>query len=304
MTLSSTQVLADEVLALFEDQRDWEGMERLRPALRTWLLNDPAHWPERIHDLRAHPLLAHLHACPFTHRAFQKPRGYAGDAVMLDHMYGLTLSFPHPASPGGRLYAYTTNSPAAHAVRARRARLATLIDHAAENRPDARVVALAAGHGRELGQSSAVRRGDPITFAAVDQDQESLDELRRSYPDVHTELIAGDIRDVITGELTFEADVVYAAGLFDYLPDGAARRLTTRMAQMLRPGGVMLIANFLPDCPDIGFMDACMDWRLITRTEAQVRALFADVPHPERVTTERDEYGTIAYGQWRAPLPS
>lgn len=299
--MDSTTELADEVLALFEAQRDWDAMERLRPALRAWRLADPLGWPDRVTELRAHPLLAHLHACPFTHRAFHKPRGYAGDAVMLDHMYGLTLSFPHPASPGGRLYAYTTNSPAAHAVRARRARLADLIDRAAARQPDARIVALAAGHGRELGQSAAVRRGAPITFVAVDQDQESLAELRRSYPEVQTELIAGNIRDVITGDLTFDADVVYAAGLFDYLPEPAARRLTARMAQMLRPGGEMLIANFVPDCPDIGFMEACMDWRLITRTEEQVRALFADVPHPDQVVTDADGYGTVAYGRWSRP---
>lgn len=300
-TIDSTVHLADEVLALFEAQRDWDAMERLRPALRSWRLADPLGWPDRVTELRAHPLLAHLHACPFTHRAFHKPRGYAGDAVMLDHMYGLTLAFPHPASPGGRLYAYTTNSPAAQAVRARRSRLAALIDRAAARRPDARIVALAAGHGRELGQSEAVRRGESITFVAVDQDQESLGELSRSYPDVQVEPVTGNIRDVITGDLTFDADVVYAAGLFDYLPDSAARRLTTRMAQMLRPGGEMLIANFVPDCPDIGFMEACMDWRLITRTEAQVRALFADVPEPDRVVTEQDGYGTVAYGLWSRP---
>ncbi|NTY02426.1 class I SAM-dependent methyltransferase [Deinococcus sp. JMULE3] len=301
-TLSTTIELADEVLALFESQRDWEAAQRLWPALRTWRLADPLGWPDRIAELRGHPVFAHLHTCPFTHRAFHKPRGYAGDAVMLDHMYGLTLTFPHPASPGGRLYAYTTNSPAAHAVRERRARLADLIDRAAARRPDARIVALAAGHGRELGQSGAVRRGTPITFVAVDQDRESLNELRRSYPDVQTEVVTGNIRDVITGDLTFDADVVYAAGLFDYLPDSAARRLTSRMARMLRPGGEMLIANFVPDCPDIGFMEACMDWHLITRTQEQVHDLFADVPYPEQVVTALDDYGTIAYGLWSRPV--
>ena len=136
---------------------------------------------------------------------------------------------------------------------------------------------------------------------AVDQDQESLGELSRSDPDVQVEPVTGNIRDVITGDLTFDADIVYAAGLFDYLPDSAARRLTTRMAQMLRPGGEMLIANFVPDCPDIGFMEACMDWRLITRTEEQVRALFVDVPEPDRVVTDQDSYGTVAYGLWSRP---
>jgi len=29
-----------------------------------------------------------VHADPLTYRAFSKPRGYAGDAVMMDHIYG------------------------------------------------------------------------------------------------------------------------------------------------------------------------------------------------------------------------
>lgn len=296
-----TRELADEVLALFKAGRDWEAAFHLWPQLHTWKTTDPGGWPERIAELREHPLLGHLHACPFTHRAFHKPRGYAGDAVMLDHMYGLHPQYPHPAAPGGRLYAYTTNSPAAHAVRDRRARLAALIDEAAARRPDAQIVALAAGHGRELGLSNAVRDGLPITFIAVDQDEDSLSELRRSAPQVNVQTVAGNIRDVITGRLTFEADVVYAAGLFDYLPDQAAQRLTTRMAGMLRPGGTMLIANFLPDCPDIGYMEACMDWWLITRTPAQFRSLFSDVPHPNRVQIKEDPHQTVVYGSWTRP---
>ncbi len=293
--------LADDVLALFHAQRDWDAMEQLRPTLQAWRAADPAGWPERVSELRNHPLLAYLHACPFTHRAFEKPRGYAGDAVMLDHMYGLTPAFPHPATPEGRLYAYTTNSPAARAVRARRGRLAALIDQAAARRRDARILALAAGHGRELGLSEAVRAGAPITFIAVDQDEASLEEMRRSYPDVSIQAVSGNIRDIITGQLTFQADAVYAAGLFDYLPDSAARRLTTQMAAMVRPGGSMLVANFVPDCPDIGFMEACMDWWLVTRTEAQVRMLFDDVPSPEHIVTEIDSHHTVAYGMWVRP---
>ena len=36
-----------------------------------------------------HPIRDLLHQDPFTYRAFAKPRGYAGDAVMMDYIYGL-----------------------------------------------------------------------------------------------------------------------------------------------------------------------------------------------------------------------
>lgn len=292
--------LADDVLHLFTQQRDWEAAHLLWPSLLEWRRTQPQHWPDLVQTLRAHPVMTPLHGCPFTHRAFHKPRGYAGDAVMLDHMYGLVTDFPHPGSPGGRLYAYTTNSPAAHAVRNRRAILAQLIDDAAERRPDARILALAAGHGRELALSRAVQAGQPLTFIAVDQDADSLSELRRSAPGTAVQTVTGTIRDVIAGRLTFsDLDVVYAAGLFDYLPQAAGQRLVAQMARMLRPGGTLLVANFLPDIPDLGYMEACMDWWLITRTEAEVRDLFADVPDSASVLTTVDDHENVAYGVWQ-----
>lgn len=71
-----------------------------------------------------------------------KPRGYAGDAVMLDHIYGtgegrLAL---HPATTDGQIYAYTVNAPAPTAVRFRRATLARLIDESVLARPETRDV--------------------------------------------------------------------------------------------------------------------------------------------------------------------
>ena len=37
-----------------------------------------------------------LEACIFTMRARRKPRGYAGDAIMIDHIYGTTTEEPPP----------------------------------------------------------------------------------------------------------------------------------------------------------------------------------------------------------------
>src|SRR5262249_5614371 len=48
----------------------------------------PAEWTRLIADVIApHPVVAQLLEEPFTRRAFEKPRGYAGDAVMLDLAY-------------------------------------------------------------------------------------------------------------------------------------------------------------------------------------------------------------------------
>ena len=67
--------------------------------------------------------------------------------------------------------------------------------------------------------------------------------------------------------------MIYSAGLYDYLPNGLARRLTRRLLQMLRPGGRLLVANFVPGGTGRGYMELFMDWSLILRNEATMRAL-------------------------------
>src|ERR1700730_8656601 len=63
-----------------------EGMHDLLPLLQGRRLrsSEPA-WTEFVGMCLAHPLRELVHQDPFTYRTFSKPRGYAGDAVMLDY---------------------------------------------------------------------------------------------------------------------------------------------------------------------------------------------------------------------------
>ena len=49
----------------------------------------PEGWPEYARLCLSYPLRGLVHQDPFTYRALSKPRGYAGDAVMMDYIYGL-----------------------------------------------------------------------------------------------------------------------------------------------------------------------------------------------------------------------
>jgi extracellular factor (EF) 3-hydroxypalmitic acid methyl ester biosynthesis protein len=71
---------------------------------------------------------------------------------------------------------------------------------------------------------------------------------------------------------------VYSTGLFDYLDARVGRRLVTAMFQMLRPGGSLVVANFLPGIRDIGYMEAFMDWRLVYRNRLDMVELTMDIP--------------------------
>lgn len=212
-----------------------------------------------------------LSACPFTMRARNKPRGYAGDAVMIDHIYGTTTEEAPPSDPmGSIIYRFAIGSPAPRAVRYRRYRLALLIDQVAQQlaRPIS-VLSVAAGHARELDLSTAFASGMVERMVALDQDPQSIDVIRRNHGSkVHC--VEASIRGLLTGKQDLgQFDVIYSAGLYDYLSQETATRLTSQMFAMLKPGGSLLYANFAPDIEDVGYMEAAMDWWLTYRNSQE-----------------------------------
>lgn len=228
----------------------------------------------------AHPIREFIHRDPFTYRSFSKPRGYAGDAVMLDMIYrGWPDGLSGKDAAAQALLDYTTNRPAPCAVRNRAQTLAGLIDETVQRCNDARILALASGHLREIEQTrneAGILRGEIV---ALDQDAESLAVVERDYASRGVRTLHASIKHLLAGKIDLRGfDLVYAAGLFDYLPQPIAKALCERMFDMLDPGGRMLVANFVPNIPDVGYMESFMDWHLVYRDEAAMRDLAAAIP--------------------------
>jgi hypothetical protein len=270
----------DKALEQIQNGQVMAGMSRMHLILRERRRALPEEgWRRYVSQLRTHPLLNVLRTDPFTERAFSKPRGYAGDAVMMDYIYGYGVdAFAALPEVGRRVFHYCTATAAPQAVRFRRQLLAEMIDATAArfDRP-ADVTALAAGHLREVDLSSAARSGRAV-ITAIDQDEESLTVIRQAYGQFGVRTINGSVRRIIAGRVHLEpCDLAYSAGLYDYLPAAAATRLTAIMFEALRPGGHLLIANFLPNIFDLGYMEGVMDWQLIYRDDAEMRSLLGEI---------------------------
>lgn len=256
------------------------GMCRIRLILNERRRALPADdWSRYVSQLREHPLVRVLRMDPFTERAYSKPRGYAGDAVMMDYIYGYGLDqFGAVSEVGRKVFDYCTTTGAPQAVRFRRKLLAETIDATAArlDRP-VDVLALAAGHLREVDLSCAARTGR-ARITAIDQDEESLSVIRESYGQFGVRAVNSSVRRIIAGKVHLEpCDFAYSAGLYDYLAPAAATRLTAIMFEALRPGGQLLIANFLPSIFDLGYMEGVMDWQLIYRDDAEMRTLLLEI---------------------------
>jgi SAM-dependent methyltransferase len=260
-----------------------EGMNELLPGLKARRLSaSPHEWDAVTGVCLRHPLRDLLHQDPFTYRAFAKPRGYAGDAELLDFIYGREETWPPPEDAtelGRMIFEYTTGSAACEGVRARRAFIAGLLDRLTDDIRRPQVLSIAAGHLREAHLSAAVKRRKLGRFVALDSDRESLKEIERTYGRCGVQTCAGTIRQLLLHKVDLGSfDLVYSTGLFDYLQPAAAQRLAGAMFQMLRPGGRMVVANFLPGIPDQGYMESYMDWKLVYRTRQDILEICAAIP--------------------------
>jgi extracellular factor (EF) 3-hydroxypalmitic acid methyl ester biosynthesis protein len=233
-------------------------------------------WPALVTKIRSSKLAEIGHQCPFTLHAFSRPRGYPGDALLLDWIYRDFRLIRPPAEHtlAAKLYRRTNSSAPSTAVRWRRQHLAHLIDDAAAANPNARILAVAAGHLREADLSVALQRGKLRQLVAFDQDATSLAEIDHRYVahGMPVTTVCANIKDLITGRYKVEDfDLIYSAGLYDYLDAPTAAALTARLFDGLNPGGRLVLTNFLQGTPDLGWMESLMDWYLIYRTQAEVK---------------------------------
>jgi SAM-dependent methyltransferase len=246
---------------------------------------------------RRHPLHTLLLQDPYTRRAFEKPRGYAGDAVMLDYVY-TGVAPPGTTDLGREVFRATAGSPNGRSVVARRDRLAELIDEAVEAAREPAILSLGCGHLREAQRARSARAGWGGRFHSLDQDAESLAVVQREQGRNGVRTVHSSVVPIVRGRSQIEGqDLVYAAGLLDYLSDALAAGLLRAMYAMLRPGGRLLVANFTPDSRGRGYMEAVMDWWLVYRDEAQMEDLAGAVPNAAeaRSSVLRDAEGNVVY---------
>lgn len=289
----------DETLELLNNGQGIEAVAGLCQALQRLHgeLGDEEFQQTVIPPCRTHPLFAVIQQDPYSARAYQKPRGYAGDAVMLDFIYdgvppdGVT-------EVGQAVFAGTTRTTNGLSVVYRRDYLRRLVDEVAISIPQPRVCSLAAGHLREAAGSIALREGKLGEWIAIDRDARSLEVIQQDYPSPAIHTIEASVVDLVRGTLLLEhVDLFYSAGLFDYLNDRLAAKTVVAMFDLLRPGGTLVVSNFTPESSGRHFMHAFMDWQLVYRNQQAMYQLADSLPEEaiRTITVDQDPYGNIVY---------
>lgn len=219
------------------------------------------------------------------HRARFKPRGYAGDYLLLAQMCDEYVC-EHPL---GRVFDSIFQSQAAPAaVRTRTEQMASaLVAHCLSREPGPfRVVGVGCGPAIELERALGVLPADyraALEVTLLDLDGEALDYARSRIGDLLAPEQLHCVRENLPrlatkgggSGLVGMPDFLYCTGLFDYLPEPAAVTLLGFFWERLAEGGQLLVGNFAPQCPSRAFMEWIGNWYLIYRTPEEMGRLAA-----------------------------
>jgi SAM-dependent methyltransferase len=255
----------DQVLHLIDQDQARSALLLLIGGLHL-AQQQPGSWPETMANLHGHRLFETLQQDPLNAYCRSRPRGYPGDASLIDSLYDQRPPQPPTSELGGKLFDLAIGFNTAEAVRQRRVHAETVLASALSQ--GKRICVLACGHFRE---ADAFKGQDLSRVTLVDQDPLSLDVVRAMHGPSPTIIEANVFRYLRTARARGDQfDLIYTLGLTDYLDDRAMLLLHRLMKACLAPGGSVLLANFLTAHISAGWMEAVMDWPLIYREEDEL----------------------------------
>jgi extracellular factor (EF) 3-hydroxypalmitic acid methyl ester biosynthesis protein len=317
----------EEEAQLFASLREHWGAEFYGSLAALHELSKPLEATVRPHarSYAASALMPLLYACPMHRRAYDKPLGYAGDFRMMELYFARQLT--GDGMFGRFLHSIGQNYALGHTVIAREAVMHDAVKAAIEAKGEGpvRILSLAAGPAIELRRllDSDLAPERPVELILLDQDEAAHEAAHRRLSRIllerhHNRLpvkVTGlhfSVRQLLKPQTDEEKrivkqtlsglDLVYSAGLYDYLPHPVAARLTHQVYGMLAPGGRFLLGNLVEAADTTWMMDFVMGWELQYRVDATMLSLAAGLaPEPVGVGITRDRTGYCMFLDARRP---
>jgi hypothetical protein len=227
-----------------------------------------------------------------TKWTYKKPFGYAGDFKIIDDIYQNTT---RTIGFDGLWDTYYLQMTASKAVRERKDTCRkTIYNFVKENKNRAiRIMNLASGPAREIKE---LLEDDPegifskVIFDCYDLDTNAINYAKQLINNTvnvtffQKNAIRIALKKEVKQEVPYDYDLIYSAGLFDYLDEKVAIRLIGNLRKLLKKNGKILIANFgnKYNNSSAGLMEWVTEWFLIYRTELEFKRLFLNAGFSEQ----------------------
>ena len=263
-----------------------------------------------------HPLVL---CSPFIYRTYQKPLGYAGDYEMVSMM----LRDPYEGSSMfakvlNRLF-LDTAPVVAHRNRIiyLKQRLHEETERLAQQGKVARIFNLGCGPAQEI-QNFLI--DDPLCdnadFLLLDFNDETITNTSRELEALRTrhrrrtgiKLEKRSVHQILKESTRTGAgfepasyDIVYCAGLFDYLSDRICRRLLEVFYDLVAPGGLLIATNVDSSNPSRNWMEYVLEWHLVYRDKEGFTKVAPDKAPLDAINVKADETGVNIFLEVRKP---
>ena len=235
----------------------------------------------------------------FAERAYYKPSGYAGDFLTMEMIY---VNEPDGDGKLGRLVDHwCLESGAAKAVRGRRKFLKSQLERLCGARRgqqgQIRIMNLACGSNRELFDFLAdCAYTEQIAALCVDADPEALEYTAGTVNAFPHRAVVRLMNDNVVrwalgrvGHNIGLQDIIYSAGLTDYLDDRICAALIDRAYECLEAGGTLIVGNFGRENPDKAFLEHILQWKIIHRSPEELRRIFSETLFRDTVEIMSEE---------------
>lgn len=215
--------------------------------------------------------------------ALERKYGYSGDFEVIDGIYRQKVS-TEPHLKRWDLFFHAQAAPIA--VRNRKAYFLRLLDqHQATSRSGAmRVLNVASGPARDLREWMLDNPKADVLFDCVDADVHAIEHARnlcRPFID----RVEFHHRNAMRFLPAKGYDLVWSAGLFDYLMDRSFVFLLKSLISVTKAGGELVVGNFSPLNTSRDYMELLGDWTLIHRNEKQLIELAREAGAPQSAIT-------------------
>ncbi len=199
-------------------------------------------------------------------RTRQKPLGYAGDFKLIDWIYTQKTA----SSGKGRLFDLLFHSyEATESVRNRKTYfIQKCIELSRQNKSRFDILNIGCGSCRDvLEMYQYSKNGKKIYFHCIDHEKKALQYAKKLLADTRVQdNIYLDNENIFKLKTSKKYDLVWSAGLFDYLEDPMAIILLKKIWRYLKENGQIIFGNFSPKNPTRKGMEMVGKWHLIHRT--------------------------------------
>jgi chemotaxis methyl-accepting protein methylase len=206
------------------------------------------------------------------------------------------------------IHKYATDETSSRSVRHRKEYLINKFKEIGlEKKSHISICSVACGPGKEIidfVKTCSVEDLSRFNFVLMDQDLEALMNVKRNLQrvmlsrgvEINFSLLQISVRDFLEESLALrplekkQFEMVYSAGLYDYLSQPLAKTLTNELIKLVRKDGQLVIGNFHPANPTKAISEFLADWSLIHRDEKAMIDLVPEL-HQSDVSLNKDEEG-------------